>query len=60
MNCGRGFSHFLGGEIYVIVNVLAVIESHVVIVVLKWVVGGAIEKEGKGRAGIWTLCELIT
>jgi len=56
LNCGRGFSHFLGGEIYVIVNVLAVIESHVVIVVLKWVVGGAIEK----GAGIWTLCELIT
>lgn len=49
MNCGRGFSHFLGGEIYVIVNVLAVIESHVVIIVLKLVVGGAIEKEGEGR-----------
>ena len=48
MNCGRGFSHLLGGEIYVIVNVLIVIESRVVIVVLKWVMGGAIEK-GRGR-----------
>jgi hypothetical protein len=54
LNCGRGFSHLLGGEIYVIVNVLVVIESHVVIVVLKWVVvGGAIEKRGREESGLY-------